>query len=139
MSKPRAKLSAEQKQWLENLEWYAKNVAAKVLSDEVTPSFDYTKLVPDFKEVVECGRYAIFSMRPNTWDDHNKEWIPGGRAVLGAPDEHTVDCMIKYNCNELDHVVDLDSLMMVREVRKLARPNFMNWVAKMNKVEVRPL
>jgi hypothetical protein len=122
MSKPRAKLSPQQKQWLENLVWYSKNC------------IDWGGPETDFKEVVEAGRYAIFTKRHDTWDKETEEWVVGGKMVLGAPDEYSVDCMIKWNCDEKTHVVDLESLMVVKEVYKPMNVSLANYVAKLNSV-----
>jgi len=126
MSKPRAKLSPSQKNWLENLEWYAKNIV------------DWQGDNKNFKDVVEIGKYAVFSKRPDFWDDENKKIVPGVLVILGASDEYTVDCMVKRNCCEWYHVVDLEYLMKIQVVTKLMKPSFANWVAKLGEAEFVP-
>lgn len=135
MSKPRTKLTQQQKKWLENLVWYTINIAEACLWEEGCSASDYDKLKSSFKEVVEFGPYAVFCKRPDFKDDKGNK-IPGARMVVGLEDKHSIDCFIKYNCCELYHVVDLDSLMFVTQVTNLMQPNFGNLVAKMEGIEI---
>ena len=118
MSKPRAKLSEQQKQWLENLEWYSRNCIAWDGDNKA------------FKEVIDIGRYAIFT--------YNDEGSDRYTSVVGAENEYTYQCMVKWNRSTMSLVVDLETLMVVLEVNKYYKPTFGNLMAKKEKVEITP-
>ncbi len=113
------KLSEQQKEWLKNLEWYVQNIMK-----------DYACCKKDFEDVVDCGKYAVFSKRSDFWDDENKRTIPGGRVILGANNKNVVECMLKFNCSEFYHVVDLEFLMFIKELKRSPKPSFANFIQK---------
>ena len=110
------KLTEQQKMWLERLEWYSRNCISWDGNDK------------EFKDVVDVGRYAIFT--------YNGEGSDRYTSVIGAEDKHTYECMVNWNRNTMSLVVDLEMLMVVLEVNKPHKPTFGNLVAMMDGVKI---
>jgi hypothetical protein len=114
MSKPKVKLSNQQKQWLENLEWF---LLYKVIS-----KIDNKRI----QEVVTFGRYAVISHRN---DPSENDYFT---SVVGCEDVHTAECMVKYNWDTCAYIVDLEDLMVIKYVERYWKPTFKNLMEKMN-------
>lgn len=102
----RQKLTPMQKEWLGNLIWFSKNIVS------------FYGNVEDLTDTVIAGKYAVFSTSKDSEGHYD--------IIIGAEDEHTYECQLRYNCYTHALVVDVDSLMVVRKSSKLMRPNFRN-------------
>jgi len=124
--KSRIRLTVEQKQWLENLEWYLENKVCWA-GDE------------DLKELVQDGKYAVLMCGKPIEYAKDKAPLEGFNcprwdffdSLLCCDARHSAECIIKYSPGSLFRLVELDYLMELMEVRKLYSPNYRNFIEKM--------
>jgi hypothetical protein len=92
--KNKRKLTPDQRQWLENLEEY--------LEKKVRWQGDQ-----DLREVIE-GRYVVLSDRGP----------PIFNCAIGTDDLENAEAIVKYNCDTHARIVDLDTLQVVKDVKR---------------------
>ena len=112
--KSRIRLTDEQKFWFDNLTWYMQNKITWLGTNDES----------ELKELMFDGKYAIFIMHePHLWDSFD--------VLICTNTLESVDQIINSNGSPLFHVVDLGTLWVEKEVRKMSGPTFTNLIEKM--------
>ena len=116
MSKERIKLTTQQKEWLSNLTWFVTTYAPWKSIPFTCPR--------DLKEIVSEGRYVVFSYMGEL------SAFSGYRWALGCETMEQVEDVMRWNGAVKYMALDLETLMIVREVTKYYRPTFDLWKMK---------
>jgi len=111
--KRKIKLTEEQKEWLSNIQWYIQNKIC--WTGEA--NLDY------FKELVQDGKYAVFSMGGEPMWDHFD-------SVICTNTVESARTIERWNPSALCRTVHLGTLWTQREVRKMHAPHFTTLVEK---------
>jgi hypothetical protein len=113
------RLTTEQKVWHENLEWYLKNKVCWAGRQNL-------------KEAVLDGNLAVLSINGEVGrgTSHKGEWKPMFENVICCEDMDTAWAIVRYNPSSNCCVVNLNSLMVMLEVKRPWVPDLTNLIER---------